>query len=172
MFGDCKAVQEGLANHQVLNSKKVVLFGGSHGGFLVTHLAGQYPDDFQAVVARNAVTNMASLSTVSDISDWTFNQAGLNFVYHSPTPEELKTMFEKSPISQLKNVKAPVYLMIGKGDLRCHPSQGIEFYRNLKALDKNVDVNWYDDNHPLEHPVVKPNFLINSILFFKVILSD
>ena len=40
---DCyQAFQECLQTFPKLNQEKAVLFGGSHGGFLVTHLAGKY----------------------------------------------------------------------------------------------------------------------------------
>jgi acylaminoacyl-peptidase len=47
-------------------------------------------------------------------------------------------MYEKSPIFHAKNIEAPVFLMIGKVDLRVPPSQGHEFYHHLKALGKEV----------------------------------
>jgi acylaminoacyl-peptidase len=37
------AVVEALTQFPFLNPNKMVLFGGSHGGFLVTHLSGQFP---------------------------------------------------------------------------------------------------------------------------------
>lgn len=169
---DCfQAQKECLDRYTHLDPAKVVLFGGSHGGFLVTHLSGQYPDSFKAVVARNPVINVATMSTVSDIGDWTFNESGLGFNFKSPTPDQMKKMFEMSPISHVANVKAAVYLMIGKDDLRVPPSQGREYFHNLKALGTDVDMNWYEDNHPLGKVPNHCNVFINSVLFFKAILG-
>ena len=97
---DCyQAFQERLKTFPKLNGEKAVLFGGSHGGFLVTHLAGQYPDSFKAVVARNPVTNIASMSTVSDIGDWTFNEAGIGFSYRYVT--QIKNVFSNHQVCSI-----------------------------------------------------------------------
>jgi acylaminoacyl-peptidase len=38
-----QAAKHVLANNPNISSEKCVLFGGSHGGFLVLHLSGQFP---------------------------------------------------------------------------------------------------------------------------------
>ena len=53
--------------------------------------------------------NIATMSTVSDISDWTFNEVGLTFKYYSPDSNEMKQMYEKSPLQFVKNVQ--VYII-------------------------------------------------------------
>ena len=99
------------------------------------------------------------------------NLVFLGFNHRSPNPEEMKLMYEKSPIKYVEFVKAPVYLMIGKEDLRVPPTQGLEYFRNMKTLGKQVDMNMYEDNHPLGKVNNHSNVFINTSLFFKAILD-
>lgn len=68
---DCiQAVDGVVKKYPWINPDAMSLVGGSHGGFLVTHLSGQYPDKFKSVVARNPVIDIASMTTATDIPDW------------------------------------------------------------------------------------------------------
>ena len=54
---DCVAAIEAVASRtgaaQVCDRSNLHIQGGSHGGFLTTHLIGQFPDMFQTAAARN-----------------------------------------------------------------------------------------------------------------------
>ncbi|KAE9401852.1 alpha/beta-hydrolase [Gymnopus androsaceus JB14] len=176
--GDCiesvrYLVKTGVA---VEGPGKLFLSGGSHGGFLLGHLIGQYPNVFTAAVLRNPVISAGEVST-SDIQDWYFAEFGLDYplpslplgytglssatTKASPSPPQIITpevyskLFHASPIAHVQTVTAAVLLLIGDSDQRVAPTQGIGYYHALKALkaDCSDDVEMLvfgGEGHPLD----------------------
>ncbi|XP_076234008.1 acylamino-acid-releasing enzyme isoform X2 [Calliopsis andreniformis] len=168
---DCvTATTEVLRKYPWLNPDKIGLIGGSHGGFLVTHLSGQYPDLYKAVVARNPVIDIATMFTISDIPDWC--AAEVNYPYDESAPiseadqvEMVVKMFKCSPIIHVSKVKAPTLLCIGSNDLRVPPSQGKLWYQRLKANNVKTKMLLYEDNHPLATGPAEIDNIINACLW-------
>lgn len=50
--------------------RKCVYIGGSHGGWIGSHLTSKYPEEFDACVMRNPVVDLPSMLSVTDIPDW------------------------------------------------------------------------------------------------------
>ena len=124
-----------IEKHDFLDKELVFLFGGSHGGFLVTHLSGQYPDFYKAVSTRNPVIDMASMYPITDIADWTIVESKLgdgSELEKLLEPQTFSRMWEMSPIRYVQKVKAPTLLLVGKIDRRVPPTQSIEYYRALQ----------------------------------------
>jgi acylaminoacyl-peptidase len=58
-----------------LDRARVGIVGGSHGGFLGAHSIAQHPDLFRVAALRNPVTNIASMTTSTDIPDWCWGES-------------------------------------------------------------------------------------------------
>ena len=88
--------------------------GGSHGGFLTTHLAGQFPELFAGAACRNPVVNLAAEVSSTDIPDWVYCEAGLDSLSDPWAPGRLQTkedyrrFFEASPIAHIGTLVCPL----------------------------------------------------------------
>ncbi|XP_060528020.1 acylamino-acid-releasing enzyme-like [Cylas formicarius] len=166
---DCiQATDAALKMFPWLNPEGLVLCGGSHGGFLVTMLSGMFPDKFKAVIARNPVIDIASMSITSDIPDWCYVEAGKEYTQKGELDDDLLLKMRRiSPIYHAHKVKAPTLLQIGSKDLRVPAQQGNEYYCRLKTNGVNVKMNLYDDNHPLGSVPNEIDNIINTILWIE-----
>ncbi|XP_043269367.1 acylamino-acid-releasing enzyme-like isoform X2 [Venturia canescens] len=170
---DCvKAVEDALKEYPWLDASRVAICGGSHGGFLVAHLSGQYSDKYRAVVMRNPVIDVATMSTISDIPDWCVSEAS-GFRYDEVLPrmdspeatEVFVKMLKCSPIIHVDKVKAPTLVQIGSNDLRVPPSQGKHWYQRLKANGVKTRMHVYDDNHSLASMTAEIDEIINAAIW-------
>uniref|UniRef100_A0A8D3EFR6 acylaminoacyl-peptidase n=1 Tax=Scophthalmus maximus TaxID=52904 RepID=A0A8D3EFR6_SCOMX len=162
-----RAVLTALQSDLTLDSKRLAVIGGSHGGFLSCHLVGQYPDFYRACAARNPVINAATLLGTSDIVDWRYTSVGLQYSYDRiPTAEALAVMLEKSPITHAAQIKAPVLLMLGGRDRRVSPHQGLELYKALKSRASPVRLLWFaEDGHSLSRVDTQADCFLNTVLW-------
>ncbi|KAI5397372.1 hypothetical protein KIW84_063256 [Lathyrus oleraceus] len=136
---------------------KIAVLGGSHGGFLTTHLIGQAPEKFAAAAARNPVCNLALMVGTTDIPDWcfveTYGTNGRDRITEAPSAEDLSLFYSKSPIAHISKVKTPTIFLLGAQDLRVPISTGLQYARALKEKEVPVKVIVFpNDVHGIERP--------------------
>ncbi|XP_022875153.1 acylamino-acid-releasing enzyme isoform X2 [Olea europaea var. sylvestris] len=161
-----------VINMGLADSSKIAVLGGSHGGFLTTHLIGQAPDKFAAAAARNPVCNLALMIGTTDIPDWCYFEAygseGKSRFTESPSVEHLAQFHSKSPISHISKVKTPTLFLLGSQDLRVPVSNGLQYARALK--EKGVEMKlivFPNDVHSIDRPQSDFESFLNIGVWFK-----
>ncbi|PQQ01866.1 acylamino-acid-releasing enzyme-like [Prunus yedoensis var. nudiflora] len=130
---------------------KLAVLGGSHGGFLTTHLIGQAQDKFVAAAARNPVCNLTLMVGTTDIPDWAYGSEGQNSFTDAPSAEHLTFFQSKSPIALVSKVKTPTLFLLGAQDLRVPVSTGLQYARALKEKGVPIKVIVFpNDTHAIE----------------------
>ncbi|XP_062168611.1 acylamino-acid-releasing enzyme-like isoform X1 [Alnus glutinosa] len=160
-------IDKGLAS-----PSKITVLGGSHGGFLTTHLIGQAPDKFVAAAVWNPVCNLALMVGTTDISGWCYVEAcgskGKDSFTEAPPAEQLTLFHSKSPISHLSKVKTPILFLLGAQDLRVPVSNALQYARALKEKGAVVKVIVFpNDTHAIDRPQSDFESSLNIGVWFK-----
>ena len=152
----------------VLDAEHAGVMGGSHGGFLATHLIGQFPARFYCASARNPVVHVAAMLGLTDIPDWCMVETGLQWEEgRAPTAAAYAQMLQASPIAWAERVQTPLLLLLGAADRRVPMQQGIDYARLLRARGVRVGLLVYEGaQHGLSDKVAQEaDVWVNTVLW-------
>jgi dipeptidyl aminopeptidase/acylaminoacyl peptidase len=131
--GDLEDVVSGakwLAKQPGIDSSKIAIMGGSYGGFMTLTALTKKPEVFAAGVALVPVVDWLEMYELSDAVFHTFMDELLG-----GSPKKKQELYrDRSPITHISRIKAPVMIIAGRNDSRC-PIQPIEkFVKKLKEM--------------------------------------
>ncbi|MGW5094166.1 prolyl oligopeptidase family serine peptidase [Streptomyces nodosus] len=140
---DISAVREWAVTSGLADPERIVLTGGSWGGYLTLLGLGVQPTAWTIGVAAVPVADY-----VTAYHDEMESLKALDRTLLGGTPEEVPERFEaSSPLTYVDAVKAPVYISAGVNDPRCPIRQVENYVDRLAARDAVHEVYRYDAGH-------------------------
>lgn len=140
---DVLAGADDLIARGVADPERVVIGGWSWGGYITLLALGMHPDRFLAGVAGVPVGDYLDSYDDSAPSLQAYDRSLAGGVVHD-IPEFIA---ERSPITYVDRVRAPVLVLVGEHDTRCVPGQVYRYVRALKKAGGDVELYSYEQGH-------------------------
>jgi dienelactone hydrolase len=140
---DITAVREWAVGSGLADPAKLVLAGGSWGGYLTLLGLGTQPEAWAVGLAAAPVADF-----VTSYHDEMENLKALDRTLFGGSPEEVPERYESSsPLTYVDAVRAPVYISAGVNDPRCPIRQIDNYVDRLAARGAVHEVYRYDAGH-------------------------
>ena len=140
---DIAAVREWAVSSSLADPARLVLTGGSWGGYLTLLGLGTQPEAWTVGIAAVPVADYPTA-----YADEMEALKSLDRTFFGGSPAEVPERYEvSSPLSYVEQVTAPVYISAGMNDPRCPIRQIDNYVERLRALDKPHEVYRYDAGH-------------------------
>jgi dipeptidyl aminopeptidase/acylaminoacyl peptidase len=147
--GDLKDILAGIdaAERAVpIDDDRLGLMGYSYGGFMAMW-ANTQTNRFKAIVAGGGLSDWLSYYGTNGIDQWMIPYFGAS-LYDDPNP-----YWAASAIRTIKNAHTPTFVFAGERDIEVPPTQSIEYWHALRALNVPVSLVIYaGEGHGIRDP--------------------
>jgi len=126
-----------------IDSNRLVIFGGSYGGFAVLSAMTEYPDLWKAGIDVFGIADFVTF--LQNTAEW---RRGLRASEYGSLENDMETLIRISPIHKVDKIKAPLFIIAGDNDERVPVSESIQMYEKLKAKGLQVELlRFADEGH-------------------------
>jgi dipeptidyl aminopeptidase/acylaminoacyl peptidase len=124
-----------------VDEKRLTLTGGSYAGYLTAWIIG-HDHRFAAACSQRGVYNLISMRGTTDIPFFNDFESGY-------TPwEDVKNLWDQSPIAHVPNMRTPLLIEHSEQDYRVPIEQGEQLFAAMKLMNKTVEmVRWPREGH-------------------------
>ena len=140
---DVVAGLDDLVRSGTADPARAVVAGGSWGGYVTLLALGREPDRWAAGVAAVPVADY-----VTAFRDEAPGLQAFDRSLFGGSPEEVGDLYvERSPLTYLDRVRAPVLILAGDNDSRCPIQQVLNYVEALRARGGEVELYRFDAGH-------------------------
>ncbi len=123
-----------------LDSRRIGVYGGSYGGFMVLSAITQYPDLFQAAIDIVGIANLESF--LENTSEW---RRALREVEYGSLATDRKFLRQFSPIHLVDRIQTPLFVVHGANDPRVPLNEAEQIVDALQRRSRPVEFRVFSD---------------------------
>jgi len=133
------------ANEKSIDGDRLVIYGGSYGGFAVLSAMTEHPGLWKAGVDIVGISNFVTF--LENTAPW---RRALRESEYGSLENDLEVLKMISPIHKIDNIAAPLFIIQGDNDERVPLSESVQMYEMLKEKGLEVELmRFADEGHGL-----------------------
>lgn len=140
---DLAAAARWLIDNGISIDDKILLTGGSYGGYLTLLALGKRPELWVGGMAQVAIADWRLMG-----EDQAEALRGYQRALFGGSPDDVPEVIERSsPITYAEQVAAPLLIIQGVSDTRCPARQMRLYEQRMQSLGKQLEIVWFDAGH-------------------------
>jgi dipeptidyl aminopeptidase/acylaminoacyl peptidase len=137
---DIKYLALHLKNDPEINGEKLIISGGSYGGFAVLSAMTEHPEIWAAGIDIVGISNFVTF--LQNTAPW---RRKLRESEYGSLEEDKEMLKSISPIHKVENISSPLFIIHGDNDERVPLSEAIQIHKILKEKGLAVELLRFDD---------------------------
>jgi dipeptidyl aminopeptidase/acylaminoacyl peptidase len=164
---DLLGLHDWLAQDTRFDESRVVLYGGSYGGYMVLAGLAFFPERWAAAIDIVGISNLVTF--LENTSEW---RREFREREYGSLERDRDFLLSVSPITRVQDIRAPLFIIHGRNDPRVPVTEAEQIHRELTEHGVRCELLVYDDEgHGLQKLKNKLDAYPRAVAFLDEVLA-